>query len=103
MKATIMKTPCKQILFAASGVSRAALMACRNTHKIDLGSHALTAMGFPGYNGTPPESAKSIAKHFQHAGFETFALGKWDHTPLPEASQSGPFQHWASGEGFDHY
>src|SRR5438552_3359701 len=68
--------------------SRAALMAGRNTHKIGLGSLALTAMGFPGYNGTPPESAKSIAKHFQHAGFETFALGKWDHTPLPEASQS---------------
>ena len=39
--------------------SRAALMAGRNTHKIGLGSHALTAMGFPGYNGTPPESAKS--------------------------------------------
>src|SRR5206468_5471215 len=38
--------------------SRAALMAGRNTHKIGLGSHA-------------PESAKSIAKHFQHAGFET--------------------------------
>ena len=70
---------------------------------IGLGSHALTAMGFPGYNGTPPESAKSIAKDFQHAGFETFAIGKWDHTPLPEASQSGPFQHWASGEGFDHF
>lgn len=83
--------------------SRAALMAGRNTHKIGLGSHALSAMGFPGYNGTPPESAKSIAKHFQHAGFETFAIGKWDHTPLPEASQSGPFHRWASGEGFDHF
>jgi arylsulfatase len=83
--------------------SRATLMAGRNPHRIGLGSHALTAMGVPGYNGTPPESAKSIAKDFQHAGFETFALGKWDHTPLPEASQSGPFQHWASGEGFDHF
>jgi hypothetical protein len=37
--------------------SRAALMAGRNPHRIGLGSHALTAMGFPGYNGTPPESA----------------------------------------------
>ncbi len=83
--------------------SRAALMAARNTHKIGFGSHALTAMGFPGYNGTTPESAKSIAKHFQHAGFETTAIGKWDHTPLPEASQSGPFHRWASGEGFDHF
>jgi hypothetical protein len=62
--------------------SRATLMAGRNPHRIGLGSHALTAMGFPGYNGIPPESAKSIAKDFQHAGFETFALGKWDHTPL---------------------
>ena len=83
--------------------SRAALMAARNPHRIGLGSHALTAMGFPGYNGVPPESAKSIAKDFQHAGYETFALGKWDHTPLPEVSASGPFLHWASGEGFDHY
>ena len=83
--------------------SRATLMAARNPHRIGLGSHALTAMGFPGYNGTPPESAKSIAKDFQHAGYETFALGKWDHTPLPEASPSGPFLHWASGEGYDHF
>jgi arylsulfatase A-like enzyme len=83
--------------------SRAALMAARDPHRIGLGPHALTAMGFPGYNGTPPESGKSIAKDFQIAGFETFALGKWDHTPLPEASESGPFLHWASGEGYDHF
>jgi hypothetical protein len=38
--------------------SRAALMAGRNPHRIGLGSHSLTAMGFPGYNGFPPESAK---------------------------------------------
>ena len=31
--------------------SRATLMAGRNPHSIGLGSHALTAMGFPGYNG----------------------------------------------------
>jgi len=83
--------------------SRATLMAARNPHRIGLGSHALTAMGFPGYNAYPPESAKSVAKDFQHAGFGTYALGKWDHTPLMEVSQSGPFNHWASGEGFDHY
>ncbi len=83
--------------------SRAALMAGRNTHKIGFGSHALTAMGFPGYNGSTPESAKSLAKHFQHAGFATMALGKWDHTPLPEVSRSGPFHRWSSGEGFDSF
>ena len=38
--------------------SRATLMAGRNPHSIGLGSHALTAMGFPGYNAIMPESAK---------------------------------------------
>jgi len=83
--------------------SRASLMAGRNPHKIGFGSHALTAMGFPGYNGTTPETGKSVAKDFQMAGFTTYAIGKWDHTPLTEVSKSGPFHRWASGEGFDHF
>jgi len=83
--------------------SRASIMAARNHHRIGLGSHSLTAMGFPGYNAFPPESGKSIAKHLQKAGFVNYAIGKWDHTPLYEVSQSGPFDRWASGEGFDHY
>jgi arylsulfatase len=32
-----------------------------------------------------------------------YALGKWDHTPLYEVSQTGPFTRWPSGEGFDHF
>jgi len=83
--------------------SRAAIMAGRNHHRIGLGSHSLTAMGFPGYNAFPPESAKSVAKHLQKAGFVNYALGKWDHTPLYEVSRSGPFDRWPSGEGFDHF
>ena len=83
--------------------SRASIMAGRNHHRIGLGSHSLTAMGFPGYNAYPPESGKSIAKHLQKAGFVNFAIGKWDHTPLYEVSESGPFDRWPSGEGFDHY
>jgi len=83
--------------------SRAVIMAGRNHHRIGLGSHSLTAMGFPGYNAFAPESGKSIAKHLQKAGFVNYAIGKWDHTPLYEVSESGPFDRWPSGEGFDHY
>jgi arylsulfatase len=83
--------------------SRASLMAARNHHRIGLGSHSLTAMGFPGYNAFPPESGKSIASHMQKAGFVNYAIGKWDHTPLYEVSEAGPFDRWPSGEGFDHY
>ena len=82
--------------------SRASLMAGRNTHSIGLGSHALTAMGFPGYNAVMPESAKSVANYLGEHGYINYALGKWDHTPLYEVSQVGPFDRWPSGEGFDH-
>jgi arylsulfatase len=82
--------------------SRATLMAGRNPHSIGLGSHALTAMGFPGYNAIMPESAKSVANYLQETGYINYALGKWDHTPLYEVSQVGPFERWPSGEGFDH-
>ena len=82
--------------------SRASLMAGRFPHSIGLGSHALTAMGFPGYNAIMPESAKSVANYLQAEGYVNYALGKWDHTPLYEVSQVGPFDRWPSGEGFDH-
>ena len=82
--------------------SRASLMAGRNPHSIGLGSHALTAMGFPGYNAIMPESAKSVANYLQGKGYINYALGKWDHTPLYEVSQVGPFDRWPSGEGFQH-
>jgi arylsulfatase len=82
--------------------SRASLMAGRNPHSIGLGSHALTAMGFPGYNAIMPESAKSVANYLQEYGYVNYALGKWDHTPLYEVSQVGPFDRWPSGEGFQH-
>jgi arylsulfatase A-like enzyme len=82
--------------------SRATLMAGRNPHSIGLGSHALTAMGFPGYNAIVPDTAKSVANYLQEAGYINYALGKWDHTPLYEVSQVGPFDRWPSGEGFNH-
>jgi arylsulfatase len=82
--------------------SRATLMAGRNPHSIGLGSHALTAMGFPGYNAMVPPSAKSVANYLEEKGYVNYAIGKWDHTPLYEISQVGPFERWPSHEGFAH-
>lgn len=82
--------------------SRASLMAGRNPHAIGLGSHALTAMGFPGYNAIVPNTAKSVANYLEAEGYVNYALGKWDHTPLYEVSQVGPFDRWPSDEGFQH-
>ena len=61
--------------------SRAAILAGRNSHSIGLGSHALSAMGFPGYRGRVPMEAQEVARIAQEGGWTTYALGKWDHTP----------------------
>lgn len=82
--------------------SRGSLMAGRNPHDIGLGSHALTAMGFPGYDAMVPPTAKSVANYLEARGYVNYALGKWDHTPLYEVSQVGPFDRWPSDEGFAH-
>ena len=82
--------------------TRASLMTGRNPHTIGLGSHSLTAMGFPGYNAMVPESCKTGANYLADAGYINYAIGKWDHTPLYEISQVGPFNRWPSGEGFHH-
>ena len=56
--------------------SRASLMAGRNPHSIGLGSHALTAMGFPGYNAIMPESAKSVANYLGRTWIYQLRVGK---------------------------
>ena len=82
--------------------SRAAIMAGRNHHSIGLGSHALTAMGFPGYAGRVPQSSQEVARVVRDEGWTTYAIGKWDHTPLFQIHQVGPFTYWPTNDGFDH-
>ncbi len=83
--------------------SRAAIAAGRNHHSIGMGSHSLTAMGFPGYNAHPPETAKGFGDILKKAGWSTMFLGKWDHTPQWESTFAGPFDRWPGGDGWEHF
>ncbi len=82
--------------------SRASILAGRNHHSIGMGSHAMTAMGFPGYSGFVPLTAQEITRVVQDKGWTTYAIGKWDHTPLFQIQQVGPFTYWPTSDGFDH-
>ncbi|NND16393.1 MAG: sulfatase-like hydrolase/transferase [Eudoraea sp.] len=82
--------------------SRASIMTGRNHHSIGLGSHALTAMGFPGYSGRVPYSAQEVARLARDEGYGTYALGKWDHTPTFSVHQNGPFTYWPTQDGYEH-
>ncbi len=83
--------------------TRAAFLAGRNHHSIGLGSHSLTAMGFPGYNAHVPPSARGFARVLQMFGWLTSMIGKWDHTPQWESTVAGPFDRWPTREGFDRF
>lgn len=83
--------------------ARAALLSGRNHHSVGMGSHIMSPAGFPGYNGQVPPSAGSLAAVLKQAGYSTYALGKWDQTPVTEAGPAGPYDSWPSGQGFDHF
>jgi arylsulfatase len=83
--------------------SRASFLTGRMPHSVHVGGHAASARPFPGYDANIPASAGTIAANLHQAGYETFALGKWDHLPTEEASPAGPFNHWPTGQGFDHF
>ena len=58
---------------------------------------------FPGWDGRLPSSDGTIAEILRENGYNTFAVGKYGVTPDEEATDAGPFDHWPTGKGFDHF
>ena len=83
--------------------SRAAMLAGRNPHSVNMGGHALAARPMPGYSGVIDPEDGSIAANMKQAGYLTLALGKWDHLPSNQMSHAGPFTQWPVGQGFDRF
>ena len=50
-----------------------------------------------------PNTAATIAEVLKLNGYNTAAFGKMHQTPVWEVSQSGPFDRWPTGEGFEKF
>ncbi|TSJ38819.1 arylsulfatase [Mucilaginibacter corticis] len=85
--------------------TRSALLTGRNHHYVHEGgfSHVNMSAGFPGYDGRIPSDKGTIAEILRENGYNTFAVGKYGLTPDEEATDAGPFDHWPTGKGFDHF
>jgi arylsulfatase A-like enzyme len=85
--------------------TRSALLTGRNSSSVhEAGfSHTVLSAGFPGWDGRIPSSAGTIAEILRDNGYNTFAVGKYGVTPDEEATDAGPFDHWPTGMGFDHF
>lgn len=83
--------------------TRAALLSGRNAHATGIGTVMNVADERPGYNGFHPKNAATIAEILRQNGYSTAMFGKWHQTPDWEVSQSGPFDRWPTGEGFEKF
>ena len=83
--------------------SRASFLTGRMPHSVNIGGHVFVSRPHPGYTGHIPASAGTIADNLRASGYTTFALGKWDHIPVPQSSPAGPFDQWPTGQGFDRF
>lgn len=83
--------------------TRAALLSGRNAHAVGIGAVLNTADERPGYMGVHAADAATIAEILRAHGYNTAAFGKWHQTPDWELSQSGPFDRWPTGQGFEKF
>ena len=85
--------------------TRSALLTGRNSASVHESgfSHTVMSAGFPGWDGRVPSTAGTIAEILRDNGYNTFAVGKYGVTPDEEATDAGPFDHWPTGKGFDHF
>jgi len=83
--------------------SRAAFLTVRNPHSVHVGGHAAAALPLPGHDSEIPPDSGTVAAYLRQAGYDTFALGKWDHLPRAHQSAFGPYRLWPLGQGFDRF
>ncbi|HEY4075461.1 MAG TPA: arylsulfatase [Rhizomicrobium sp.] len=83
--------------------TRAAFLSGRNHHSVHTGCITELATGFPGYDGSWPREAASVAEILKANQYSTAAFGKWHNTPDHELGASGPFDRWPVGKGFDYF
>lgn len=83
--------------------TRAALLTGRNHHSVGMGTLTDLSTGQPGYSSVRPDSAATLAEVLRRNGYSTAAFGKWHQTPTWEIGATGPFDRWATGEGFERF
>ena len=83
--------------------TRAALITGRNHHSVGFGVISEQSTGFPGYNSIIAPDKATIGRILLDNGYNTSWFGKDHNTPAFEASESGPFDQWPTGMGFEYF
>jgi arylsulfatase A-like enzyme len=83
--------------------TRAALLSGRNHHAVGMGGITEIATSAPGYNSMRPNTCAPLAEILKLNGYSTAQFGKCHEVPVFEATPIGPYDHWPTGSGFEHF
>jgi arylsulfatase A-like enzyme len=83
--------------------TRAALLSGRNHHVVGMGGITEIATSAPGYNSLRPNTCAPLAEILKLNGYSTAQFGKCHEVPVFEATPIGPYHHWPTGSGFEHF
>jgi len=83
--------------------SRAALLTGRNHHAVGMGGITEIATSAPGYNSLRPNTCAPLAEILKLNGYSTAQFGKCHEVPVFETTLIGPYHHWPTGSGFEHF
>src|SRR5436190_5011193 len=83
--------------------TRAALLTGRNHHSVGMGTITELATSAPGYSSLRPKSTAPLAETLKLNGFSTGYFGKCHEVPVWQTNPMGPFDHWPTGSGFEHF
>ena len=83
--------------------TRAALITGRNHHSAGFGVISEQSTGFTGINSIIERDKATIGRLLKDNGYSTAWFGKDHNVPAFQASQSGPFDQWPSGMGFEYF
>lgn len=83
--------------------SRSALITGRNHHSNATGVIMELATGYPGYNSVMTKANGSVAEILKQNGYNTAWFGKNHNVPDWQTSQTGPFDLWPTGLGFEYF
>src|SRR6187431_2917873 len=83
--------------------TRAAMLSGRNHHTVGMGAITEVATAAPGYNSLRPNTCAPLAEVLKLNGYSTAQFGKCHEVPVFEATPIGPFDHWPTGSGFEHF
>jgi arylsulfatase A-like enzyme len=83
--------------------TRAAILTGRNPHSVGMGATPQRPAGYEGYTSVIPASAAALPRLLKDQGYNTAMFGKSHLVPEWEMSQTGPFDRWPTGMGFEYF